>query len=156
MKWIPSTALVLLGFIIGIGFTTVASTETAMLKTHVFPQSGAQVNQGEWGEMYVYTNGETFGTTENFSAIAVIKPGQAVHPAHRHAEEEYLIITEGSGMWHVDEKEFPANKGDVLYTEPWAWHGLVNTGDTPLTFVVVKWNSKGVPKVAEPEGSHGK
>ncbi|HQH72345.1 MAG TPA: cupin domain-containing protein [bacterium] len=116
----------------------------------------AKSNTGEWGEMRVFFEGETFGTTQNLAALAVIKPGQALHPAHRHAEEEYLVITEGSGVWHLDGKEYPAKKGDVLYTEPWVMHGLVNTGSEPLTFFVVKWNSKGVTPPPEPAGDHGK
>ncbi|MFB3787595.1 MAG: cupin domain-containing protein [bacterium] len=116
----------------------------------------AKSNTGEWGEMRVFFEGETFGTTQNLAALAVIKPGQALHPAHRHAEEEYLVITEGSGVWHLDGKEYPAKKGDVLYTEPWVMHGLVNTGTEPLTFFVVKWNSKGVTRPPEPVGDHGR
>ena len=97
-----------------------------------------------WGEMRTYFRGETRGTTSALAAIAVVKPGESVHPAHRHAEEEYLVITEGSGRWHLDGKEFPAAKGDVLHAAPWAMHGLVNTGDVPLTFFVARWNSKGL------------
>jgi mannose-6-phosphate isomerase-like protein (cupin superfamily) len=106
--------------------------------------------------MRTYFRGETRGTTNAFVAIAVVRPGQAVHPAHRHAEEEYLVITEGSGRWHLDGKEFPATKGDVLYASPWIMHGLVNTGDTPLTFFVAKWSSKGVAAPPAPAGPHGR
>lgn len=109
-----------------------------------------------WGEMRTYFRGETHGTTGAFAAIAVVRPGEAVHPAHRHAEEEYLVITEGSGRWHLDGKEFPASKGDVLHASPWVMHGLVNTGTTPLTFFVVKWSSKGVGAPPAPPGPHGR
>jgi len=95
--------------------------------------------------------GETFATKDAFAAIAVVEPGKAVHAAHRHAEEEYLVITEGSGVWHLAGKEFPAKKGDVLYVEPWVFHGLVNTGDRPLTFVVLKYNPKAVPVPPRPD-----
>ncbi len=88
--------------------------------------------------------------------MAVVKPGESVHPAHRHAEEEYLVITEGSGRWYLDGKEFPARKGDVLYAAPWVMHGLVNTGDVPLTFFVTKWRSKGVQPPEAPPGPHGR
>ena len=109
-----------------------------------------------WGEMRTYFRGETRGTTSALAAIAVVKPGESVHPAHRHAEEEYLVITEGSGRWHLDGKEFPAAKGDVLHAAPWAMHGLVNTGDVPLTFFVARWNSKGLEVPPAPPGPHGR
>lgn len=106
--------------------------------------------------MRTYFTGETHGTTNLLTAVAVVKPGESVHPAHRHAEEEFLAIAEGSGVWHLDGKEFPAQKGDVLYIEPWVFHGLVNTGTEPLTFLVVRWNSKGIAPPAAPPGDHGR
>jgi quercetin dioxygenase-like cupin family protein len=78
-----------------------------------------------------------------------LKPGQAPHPPHQHAEEEFMILTEGVGTWHLDGKEFSARKGDVLYAAPWILHGLKNTSDAPLTYSMVKWNNKGV-KAPEP------
>ena len=109
-----------------------------------------------WGEMRFYFRGETQSTSSALAAVAVVKPGESVHPAHRHAEEEYLVITEGSGRWHLDGREFPAAKGDVLHAAPWVMHGLVNTGDVPLSFFVVRWNSKGLPIPPAPPGPHGR
>jgi len=51
---------------------------------------------------------------------------------------------DGEGTWSIEGKEFKAQKGDMMYAEPWDWHGITNTGDTPLTFFVVKWDNKGV------------
>jgi len=71
--------------------------------------------------------------------------------AHRHAEEEYLVVARGSGTWFLDDKEFPAKLGDILYVEPWVYHGLTNTGDGPLIFVVVRFNGKGVKLPPRPD-----
>ena len=35
-------------------------------------------------------------------------------------------------------------RGGHVYTEPWVYHGLTNTGTEQLIFVVVRCNSKGV------------
>jgi mannose-6-phosphate isomerase-like protein (cupin superfamily) len=88
--------------------------------------------------------GETYGLRDALAATAVLKPGQQIHPPHQHAEEEFLVVTEGSGEWHLAGKDFPAAKGDAIYAEPWLVHGIRNSGTTPLTFVVMKWNTKGV------------
>ena len=72
-------------------------------------------------------------------------PGKAVHPEHRHAEKEYLVIMEGEGTWTLDGVESPAKQGDVLYVEPWVFHGLVNTGTEDLLFFVVKYHPKNTP-----------
>jgi mannose-6-phosphate isomerase-like protein (cupin superfamily) len=116
----------------------------------------ARSHLDKWGEMRIYFTGETFGTTNLLAAAAVVKPGESVHPAHRHAEEEFLILTQGSGRWHLDGKEFPASQGDVLYVAPWIMHGLVNTSKEPLTFFVVRWNNKAIKPPPAPVGDHGK
>ena len=99
---------------------------------------------GSWGELRAHFEGETYGLRDMLAATAVLRPGQQIHPPHRHAEEEFVIVTEGSGRWHLDGKEFPAAKGDAIYAAPWVMHGITNTGTTPLRFVVMKWNTKGV------------
>lgn len=121
------------------------------LKTGVVRFDDVAADQGGWGEMRRYFTGETAGTQDVLTAVAVVQPGKAVHRAHRHAEEEFLILVEGSGTWSVDGKESPAKRGDILYTEPWVYHGLTNTGTVPLVFVVVRFNSKGVPIPPRPD-----
>lgn len=101
--------------------------------------------QGDtWGELRTAFAGETHGMKDMLVAYVDVKPGMEVHPPHQHAEEEFMTLTEGSGTWYLDGKEFPAKKGDVLYCAPWSLHGLKNTSNAPLTFFVVKWDNKGV------------
>jgi mannose-6-phosphate isomerase-like protein (cupin superfamily) len=116
----------------------------------------AKLTEAKWGTMRALFMGETHGTRSLFSAFMTVEPGQAVHKAHRHAEEEYMVLVEGSGRWHLDGKEVEAKKGDVVYTAPWSWHGLTNTSDRPLTFFVVKFGAKGVAAPPKPEGSDEK
>jgi quercetin dioxygenase-like cupin family protein len=110
----------------------------------------ATATKADWGELRAHFEGETYGLGNALAASAVIKPGQENHPPHQHADEEFLIVTEGSGRWHLDGKEFSAAKGDAIYAAPWVMHGIKNTGDAPLTWVVFKWNSKGVKAAPEP------
>ncbi len=126
------------------------------LRSKVVSWDEASSHLDKWGEMRTYFTGATYGTTNLLTAVAVVKPGESVHPAHRHAEEEFLAIAEGSGVWHLDGREFPAKIGDVLYVEPWVFHGVVNTGGEPLTFIVLRWNNKGIPSPPAPAGDHGR
>ena len=111
----------------------------------------AAPTRGEWGQWLRYFRGDTHGTRDMIVLAVTLKPGHAPHPPHRHAEEEFMILAEGSGTWTLNDKEMPAGKGDVLYAAPWSLHGLKNTGDTSLTYYMVKWSNKGVPAPAEPE-----
>lgn len=121
------------------------------MKTGVIRWEEAPSNQADWGEMRRYFTGQSFGTKDVLVAVAVVQPGKSVHRAHRHAQEEYLALVQGEGTWSIDGKESPARRGDILYTEPWVYHGLVNTGTEPLIFLVVRYNSQGVSSPPRPD-----
>ena len=137
----------------------VALTATAARSAHgqgakpssILSESEAKREDFEWGSLYTYAAGESYSSKDGLAAVAVIKPGQQIHPPHQHAEEEYVIVTEGTGVWHMNGKERPAKAGDVQYAAPWDLHGITNTGTTPLRFFVWKWNGKGVPPMAQPK-----
>jgi hypothetical protein len=44
-----------------------------------------------------------------------------------------------------------ARSWNILYTEPWVYHGLTNTGTEQLIFVVVRFNSKGITVAPRPD-----
>lgn len=117
----------------------------------ILARDAAQRQDFEWGSLYTYFEGESYGTQDGLAAVAVIEPGQEIHPPHLHAEEEYLMVVEGSGTWHLNGEDRPAHAGDMLYAAPWDVHGIKNTGTEPLTFVVWKWNNKGIAPPARPE-----
>lgn len=121
------------------------------LPTSVVTEGKAKTENFDWGSLTTYYAGESFGTKDGLWAIAVIKPGQEIHPPHTHAEEEFLMVLEGSGTWHLKGKDFTAKIGDTMYSEPWDIHGIKNTGDVPLKFVVWKWNNKGINIPNEPK-----
>src|SRR5262245_16751064 len=56
---------------------------------------------GDWGEWRRYFRGETHGTKDLVVLVVTLKPGHAPHSPHRHAEEEFLILAEGTGTWHL-------------------------------------------------------
>ncbi len=120
-------------------------------KSQIIRQHEAPVSEADWGKMYRYFAGESGETRNVLVAVAVVQPGKAVHRAHRHAMEEYLMLVEGEGTWSLDGKETPATAGDILYAEPWVYHGLTNTGTKPLTFAVFRYNTKGMDLVPRPD-----
>jgi mannose-6-phosphate isomerase-like protein (cupin superfamily) len=128
-----------------------ADAGSGPLKSQVMRWDDAPATVADWGQMRRYFTGQTFGTKNVLTAVAVVEPGKSVHRAHRHAEEEYLAVVQGSGTWSLDGKESPANKGDILYVEPWVYHGVTNTGDEPLIFLVVRYNAKGVDPPPKPD-----
>src|SRR3974390_2676769 len=64
------------------------------LQTQVVQWDEAKMHADKWGEMRTYFTGETYGTTNLLVAVAVVKPGESVHPAHRHAPEGFLALAQ--------------------------------------------------------------
>jgi len=121
------------------------------MKSQIVRQDQTTITKGDWGQMHRYFAGESLATRNVLVAVAIVQPGKAVHRAHRHAQEEYLMLVEGSGIWSLEGKEMAAKTGDVLYAAPWVYHGLTNTGRQPLKFAVVRYDGKGVEPPPRPD-----
>ena len=120
-------------------------TKSTQNTTSVISAKQAKQEEAGWGNALTYYSGATFGTKDGLWAVATIKPGEEIHPPHKHEEEEFMMVMAGNGTWHLNGKEFPANTGDTMYAQPWDIHGIRNTGSEPLKFVVWKWSNKGLP-----------
>ena len=128
-----------------------AGDKPGELSMKVISAQQAEKSEEAWGQFAQYFDGETAGVSDLLSGTATIKPGMEIHPPHRHAEEEFLMVIEGRGTWTVGDQSFEAGEGDMLYAAAWDLHGIKNTGEVPLTFVFWKWNSKGLPVPVDPE-----
>ena len=73
----------------------------------------------------------------NFIDVAVVPPGSSIG-RHRHAadEEEYYLVTAGTGRMWRDGEEFRVRAGDLVRNRAGGAHGLVNDGDADLTLFV--------------------
>ena len=91
------------------------------------------------GKLVIYVAGDTPGSTKFVTGRLTLDAGKTPHLPHPHAEEEVMVIEQGHGEIDVEGKITRVGPGSVMYTAPNASHGIVNTGDTPLTFYFVKW-----------------
>jgi len=71
----------------------------------------------------------------------LLKPGMSPHPPHQHPEEEFMVVTEGTGEISVEGKLTSAGPGTMMYCAAGKLHGIVNTGKTPLLFYFYKWRA---------------
>jgi len=153
-RQVPSI-LTLVALAFGVGRLSSQVPAERTLASAVVRAADAVPTRGPWGEWLRYFRGDTYGTLDIVVLAVTLKPGQEPHPPHQHAEEEFMILAEGSGDWHLDGKDLPAKKGDVLYAAPWAMHGIKNTGNAPLTYYMMKWNNKGVKAPLQPTRKRG-
>ena len=135
----------------GVHVTKAADPAGPDLKSQVVRRGDAKSRVTNSVETRQYFSGTTFATKDVFVATVVIQPGKSNHKSHRHAEEEYMVLIEGTGTWSLDGKDFPAQDGDMVYAEPWVYHGFTNTGDKPSVYAVVRYKGKGVPPAPRPD-----
>ena len=93
--------------------------------------------------VFVHYNGPTDQLSGMCTGMAVLDPGASPHPPHRHPEEEFLIIADGTAEIECDGKITPAGPGAIMYCAGNVLHGITNTGKVPLTFYWSKWTAKG-------------
>ncbi|MBV1888871.1 MAG: cupin domain-containing protein [Proteobacteria bacterium] len=137
--------------IIVIWFGLMNSATADSIETGVVSQQEAEHLNTPFGSAIMMLNGETHNV-ENLWAIYILpNAGEWPHPQHIHAEEEFVVLTEGSGTWYIDGKEYPAEKGDVEYIAPWIPHTFRASKDAPAKFFVMKFSSKGVEAPEKPK-----
>jgi mannose-6-phosphate isomerase-like protein (cupin superfamily) len=93
--------------------------------------------------VFVHFNGPTDMLSGMCTGMAVLDPGASPHPPHRHPEEEFLIVSEGTGEIECDGKTTQVGPGAIMYCAGNVLHGITNTGKVPMTFYWSKWLAKG-------------
>ena len=93
--------------------------------------------------VFVHYNGPTDQLSGMCTGMAVLDPGATPHPPHRHPEEEFLIVSEGTGEIECDGKATAVGPGAIMYCAGNVLHGITNTGKVPMTFYWSKWLAKG-------------
>lgn len=86
------------------------------------------------------------GETRDFSHLDVhattVQPHQAPHPAHKHADEELIIIKEGELTVTIAGKTKTMGAGSVALMLPGDEHGFDNKGDVPATYYVMRYTAR--------------
>ena len=123
------------------------SKQRPMLDSHIWSFGDARTSKGEWGEIHLYTEDAqpTAGTESVLTASLTFLPGKQLQPPHQHADEEFQYVIEGEGTWSLNGMEQPLKTGDLMYSKPWDWHGIRNSGDKPLRFFVFKFRPRVTP-----------
>jgi quercetin dioxygenase-like cupin family protein len=89
-------------------------------------------------------------TMQNLSCHATtVNVGDASHGAHRHADDEIVIVKEGTMEATVNGQSHLAGAGSVVLFASNDLHGMRNAGDTRLTYYVIRMITAATPKTVE-------
>jgi len=70
--------------------------------------------------------------------MSVIEKGKASHPPHKHVEDEFLFVVEGTAEFYLDGKTKVVGPLTSLYCPSNVEHGIKNAGDTQLKYLVIR------------------
>ncbi len=107
----------------------------------VTAEAQAKLTHEPFGDLRIYSDGPTDQLKSMTAGSLRLKAGQSPHPPHQHPEEEFMVITEGTGEISIAGKVTKVGPGAMMYCGANKLHGIVNTGKTPLMFYFYKWKA---------------
>ena len=111
------------------------------LENVTLPAAKAAVQKHPFGDQAIYFSGATDQLKFMEAGNLLLKAGMEPHPPHAHPEEEFLLVTEGSGVIMVDGKTMQVAPGSMMYCAANKSHHIKNTGKTPMLFYYYKWHA---------------
>ena len=70
--------------------------------------------------------------------MSVVAPQSATHAPHIHAEDEFFFVLEGTAEFYLNGETTIAGPYASFYCPANVAHGIRNTGDTELKYLVIK------------------
>lgn len=107
----------------------------------VIDAAKVKTQKAPFGELKIFFDGPTEQLKVMTAGSLLLYAGQTPHPPHTHPEEEFMVVTEGSGEIFIDGKTVKVAAGSMMYCAANKSHGIVNTGKKPLLFYFYKWKA---------------
>ena len=114
-------------------------TSPTPLPNFTFNADQTRFTQEDCGEHRVYFEGSTDLLKYMIAGSLLLNAGMSPHPPHQHPEEEFMLVTEGTGEIEVDGKKTQVGPGSMMYCAGGKYHAIWNTGTTPMLFYYYKW-----------------
>jgi quercetin dioxygenase-like cupin family protein len=70
--------------------------------------------------------------------LSVVAPQSATHPPHKHSEDEFFFVLEGTAEFYLNGETKTAGAMTSFYCPSFSEHGIKNIGDTELKYLVIK------------------
>lgn len=97
------------------------------------------------------------GSTRTLKVLSVhattVAVGEAAHGAHRHPDDEIVLVKSGTLEATINGVAHRAPTGSVVFFGSNDLHGMRNAGDTPVTYYVIRVITAETPPAAPPAKS---
>lgn len=121
---------------------TVALTRAQTVQSGVYEWANTTVTQKPGSQQRTLLEGSTVDFHHIKIHATTVPAHQAPHPAHRHSDEELIIIKEGQLTVTIAGKTKTLGAGSIALMMPGDEHGFENKGDAPATYYVMRYESK--------------
>jgi quercetin dioxygenase-like cupin family protein len=110
------------------------------LKNIVVSAGGVKASKSPFGELKIFFDGPTEQLKTMTAGSLLLYKGQEPHPPHAHPEEEFMLVTEGTGVITVDGTAYNVGPGSIMYCAANKPHH-VKAGPKNLLFYFYKWKA---------------
>lgn len=119
------------------------------LGSTVFDWTKLEVKPTKTGERRAVVNSPTT-TLANFGChVTTLQAGVAAHAAHRHPDEEIILVREGTLDVTINGVTTRAGAGSILFYGSNDEHGMRNAGETTASYYVIRIVTDLTPKPAK-------
>jgi quercetin dioxygenase-like cupin family protein len=134
-----------LGLGIGIAATVLAGQikQPELLASGVYTWESLPVETTASGERRAVFDSATRTVDRLETHVTTVKPGAALHAAHRHPDEELIYVREGVLETTINGLAQQAPAGSIIFFAANDLHGVRNAGDTQASYFVLRWTSPG-------------
>lgn len=120
-----------------------ANPKIGILESSIFDWNTIAVKNTKIGSVKTFFRSQTATLDELECHVTTLNPGEDSHPPHKHAEEEVIIIKDGTVEALVNGEKKRVGPGSVIFQASNQMHSLRNVGKTPATYHVFSWHSPG-------------
>jgi quercetin dioxygenase-like cupin family protein len=136
----------LAGAVLALAGSALTTAQSSVMDSTIFDWNSMTARETKVGSVRQVVQRPTATLDELEIHITTLNPGQTSHAPHQHADEEIVIIKEGTVESLVNGQQKRVGPGSIVFQAANQMHGIRNVGDGPATYHVVKWNSPGMLK----------
>ncbi len=121
---------------------------TSTLKSGVFDWEKLTPKKSKTSESRAVLNGSTVTLAKLQSHVTTVPAGEAAHAAHRHPDDEIVLVREGLVEATIEGRAQTGGAGSVFFFASNDLHGLRNAGDTRASYQIIRLATAATPAAA--------
>lgn len=121
-----------------------ANSKMEVMDSAIFEWNDVEAKPTKTGSVRTFFRSQTVTLDELECHVTTLNPGETSHAPHKHANEEVIIIKEGTVEALVNGQARRVGPGSVIFQASNQMHSIRNVGTTPTTYHVFSWHSPGM------------